>query len=258
MSQSNYTDNSINTNSSALEHRANLNNKLAQHNLEEWIFSHCAYQKGIRVLDIGCGRGKQSLHLAALLEGDVQITALDASNESLKIVEENAQQLNYKKIITKQMNFNDFDISDEEPYNLIMSAYAIYYANDLVNFICELKKKLAVGGEIFICGFGAGTNREVSTISSKYTSHNMAAHIEDFISSEQLTLLKEEFSYCELVRLHNEISFQDLQTFLDWWRNHGSYIKEIDAKVASEVQEIFKNEESFIVSKEVLGLKLSK
>lgn len=246
-----------NKDSEALVERSEINVNLAKHDLEEWTFGYCNLRPGMRVLDMGCGWGKQVFHLVDKLDGDVHVTAIDASAESLKTLESKAREKGFENVRTMQMDFDDFEVLPDVEFDLIVSSYAFYYATDMVALTAKLRENLAPGGGMFICGFGEGTNRELTEVADECGGGDDVMRIGDFMSQEQLDELSKLFVSCEVFRLSNSIAFQDAAVTMNWWRNHSSYIERIDACVEEKVAAIVDQNGSFPMSKEVMGVRLS-
>ena len=80
--------------------------------------------KPLKIADIGCGSGAQTMTLAQNLEG--MITAVDLFPDFLVKLKERAKSLNLnEKIVTLEKSMEDLPFSDEE-YDIIWSEGAIY------------------------------------------------------------------------------------------------------------------------------------
>jgi len=77
------------TDSSALQTRLGLQEKLSSFDLNAWIFSHFPYEPGQRWLDLGCGTGKQTVPLA---QAGCDVTAVDASEQMLEVARQRAAE----------------------------------------------------------------------------------------------------------------------------------------------------------------------
>lgn len=88
--------------------------------LVETIINRYKYDKGLRILDIGCGSGNIAIALAKHLP-DSEITTIDVSVEALQLAEENARR---NEVVNIKFQFSDiysngFDINNK--FNLIVS-----------------------------------------------------------------------------------------------------------------------------------------
>jgi len=243
-----------NTDAKALESRANLNSHLAMYDLEKWLSGICSLWPGMRILDIGCGRGKQSLYLARLLDDDADIVSVDISAEALEALRRDAGAL--KSIKTLQHSLDECGGIDGDPFDLILSSYAIYYASDLTKLISELRGRISGAGMMFLCGFGEASNNELAEIVNRRCGRTIMKPVADFISAEQITGLEKVFSRIDVFRLYNRIIFPSADAVMEWWRNHSSYQGGMDTAVTMDVQRVIDKEGGFSLSKNVLGVRL--
>jgi len=101
----------------------------------------------LKVADIGCGSGGQTISLAKNLNG--QITAVDLFPEFLKELDEKAQNLGLKdKIVTLEKSMDDLPF-DKEQFDLIWSEGAIYNIG-FENGLNQWRDYLKVGGYLAV------------------------------------------------------------------------------------------------------------
>jgi len=101
----------------------------------------------LKIADIGCGAGGQTISLAKNLNG--QITAVDLFPEFLKELDEKAQNLGLKdKIVTLEKSMDDLPF-DKEQFDLIWSEGAIYNIG-FENGLNQWRDYLKVGGYLAV------------------------------------------------------------------------------------------------------------
>ncbi len=66
-----------------LQKRIDIHEKYGARDIDEWMLELLKPRKGDRILDVGCGAGKQCRAFHDYLEGDAQITGGDVSDELL-------------------------------------------------------------------------------------------------------------------------------------------------------------------------------
>lgn len=213
-------------------------------------------KSGINVLDIGCGNGKQIFALHDYLKGNVTITGIDISSEAIDEINEKVVHHNYTNIFPLCTSFETINsIFPSSSFDLIISSYAIYYSKDVLHLLQSMKDLLTRNGEIFICGPGNGTNREINdiilTINARYRSKT---DFGDFFTSEEITSLSKVYSIQKTCRLHNYINFESSGEIMKWWRNHVSYIPEIDALVEKAIDDFIAEHGTFTLSKNTLAI----
>lgn len=103
--------------------------------------------QNLKVADIGCGSGGQTILLAKILNG--QITAVDLFPEFLKELDEKSQNLGLKdKIVTLEKSMDDLPFKKEE-FDLIWSEGAIYNIG-FENGLKKWKDYLKTGGYLAV------------------------------------------------------------------------------------------------------------
>lgn len=103
--------------------------------------------QNLKVADIGCGSGGQTILLAKILNG--QITAVDLFPEFLNELNEKSQNLGLKdKIVTLEKSMDDLPFKKEE-FDLIWSEGAIYNIG-FENGLKKWKDYLKTGGYLAV------------------------------------------------------------------------------------------------------------
>ena len=69
-----------------------------------------------------------------------------------------------------------------------MSSYAIYYAKDMIELLSSLSSLLNRKGQVFVCGYGQGTNQEMHEIIKMFCApnHHITEFEDDFISENEI------------------------------------------------------------------------
>ncbi|MEZ4954644.1 MAG: class I SAM-dependent methyltransferase [Saprospiraceae bacterium] len=103
--------------------------------------------QNLKVVDIGCGTGGQTITLAKSLNG--QIIAVDLFPEFLNVLNEISQKLGLtEKIVTLEKSMNDLSFKKNE-FDLIWSEGAIYHIG-FENGLKKWKDYLKVGGYLAV------------------------------------------------------------------------------------------------------------
>lgn len=232
----------VDTNAAALDVRINFNSK-AHHNLETWILSQLAANIDNigSVLDLGCGTGKQLKALSQALP-KTTFLGVDISAEALSNIPTD------ERVKTLCCSFDD-PSKIKGTFDLIISTYAIYYSYDMVETIKTYRDKLNTNGEIFVLGPAKGTNKEFIDLVNS-THPGIMIYVENFIDNKELNSLAEHFSSTSVKQLNNNIKFTSADEVIDWWRNHNSYMPEIE----NEVYQTLQKQNTFNLTKNVLGI----
>jgi ubiquinone/menaquinone biosynthesis C-methylase UbiE len=131
------------TSSNFLSNRLSTNKKFSSRDFFDWHLSHLALFEGMEVLDVGCGTGAQALPISRLIGASGRICGLDISDSSINTLKINDQIGNIEAIASDMMNLrqlssNSFSL---KLFDLVMSTYALYYADDPV-FVLDIMTEL--------------------------------------------------------------------------------------------------------------------
>jgi ubiquinone/menaquinone biosynthesis C-methylase UbiE len=131
--------------------RIDIHKKYGSRDIDEWMLHIINPQKGSKILDVGCGAGKQCFLFYKALEDEADITGGDVNQELLeKARQENARIGNRINFI--DLNFNQRFPSTDNVYDLATSCFAIYYSEDIPLTISETHRVLKEGGRLFTTG----------------------------------------------------------------------------------------------------------
>jgi ubiquinone/menaquinone biosynthesis C-methylase UbiE len=131
--------------------RINIHEKYGSANIDQWTNDLLRPRAGMDILDIGCGAGKLCFLFDDYTKGAAKITGGDFSEELLdKARAKNAER--GSKVDFQFLDFNQpFKFADGT-FNLLTSAFAIYYASDLDFTFGEAHRVLRPGGRLFVSG----------------------------------------------------------------------------------------------------------
>lgn len=181
-----------------LAKRIDIHSRFGSRDIDEWMLEILKLQPGIKILDVGCGSGKQCFSYYHHLNGQVEITGTDVS-ESLLAEARNKNQAINNAVDFRFLNFNQaFDLP-ENNYDLISACFAIYYAQDIPFTLKEMHRLLVPGGRLFMTGpmptnkkvfydiIKEATGKEIPPMpgSSRYASQIYGTMQELFAKTEQ-------------------------------------------------------------------------
>jgi ubiquinone/menaquinone biosynthesis C-methylase UbiE len=199
--------------------RIDIHNKYGGRNIDQWMLDLLQLQKGYKILDVGCGAGKQCFSYYHFLEGDCDITGGDVSAELLKQArEENPRQADGKvKFI--DLNFNQRFPFEDNQFDLASCCFAIYYAENIPFTIREMHRILKPGGRLFTTGPMPENKQlfyEIIREATQKTIPPMPGSSR--YASEILSAVKETFSTGKVHIFDNPLTFDSVEPFLDYTR----------------------------------------
>ena len=201
-----------------LQTRIDIHAKYAKRDIDQWMFELLRPAKESRILDIGCGSGKQLEAFGRYLEGKVEITGGDVNEELLGQARARNAALGANWEI-RTLDFNlRFPFLDHR-FDLVSCCFAIYYARDIPFTIGEMHRVLKPGERLFTTGpmpenkrlfyevIGEATGKSIPPMpgSSRY-------------SSEILQSIRDRFRTVEVHIFENPIVFESAEPFLNYTR----------------------------------------
>jgi len=201
-----------------LQTRIDIHQRFGSRDIDAWMLELLSPPKGIRILDVGCGAGKQLKAFHDYLGGEVELTGGDVSDELLAQARQLAQELG-GKIRVDRLDFDRRFPYEDGSFGLCSCCFAIYYASDAAFTIGEMQRVLASGGRLFTTGplkdnkrlfyevIEAATGKPIPPMpgSSRY-------------DSEILSAVRDAFDDVELHRFENPLRFEGVEPFLDYTR----------------------------------------
>jgi len=146
-------------------------NKNADHDLEAWIQSCVQLLPGQRVLDVGCGSGKQVRAFSDLVRSEGSVFGADIFGrlpELRTAAEANLAGQDNVTLVDHDASF-PFDFADGS-FDLVNSAYSIYYVEDVEQTLNEFRRLTDPGsGRVFIVGPSWDNSREFYDLHTSIT-----------------------------------------------------------------------------------------
>jgi ubiquinone/menaquinone biosynthesis C-methylase UbiE len=201
-----------------LKTRIDIHQKYGGRDIDAWMLETINPKQGIRILDVGCGSGKQCKAFHAYLEGQLEMTGVDISNELLADAEKLNESLGNPFVI-HEMDFDkEFPFSDGS-FDLLTCCFAIYYASDIPFTIGEMHRVLRPGGRLFTTG-PMPENKQLfyDVIKEAMGKPLPSMPGSSRYASEILETIKGLFSSTELHTFENPLVFDDPEPFLSYTR----------------------------------------
>ena len=141
------------TNNDSLNTRLHANQNFGSLDFHSWVFQNCAFQKGMDVLDVGCGNGKQVLEALRVLGSSGSVSALDISEASVSDLRAQVGEAPNLELVLADMRNLGALISDTfrvKRYDLAHSTYALFYGIEHINILESMRKALKPGGRLVV------------------------------------------------------------------------------------------------------------
>lgn len=131
--------------------RIGIHNKYGGKDIDKWMLGILSLNKGMKILDVSCGSGKQCFSFYKYLEGDCEITGGDVSQDMLEQAKRD-NLINNSKIKFEYLDFNNQFSFEDNSLDLISCCFAIYYAENITYTLQEMHRILKTGGKLFTSG----------------------------------------------------------------------------------------------------------
>ena len=136
----------------SLQFRLYFNKKYQSKDLHKWFERQVTIKKKFKILDVGCGTGKQSFYFNKKIKGSGKLYSFDKSIKSITQLKKKISSRN-TKIFSADMNEIekiDKKFFEFEKFDLISSVYSIYYAKKPLKLIKFLLSKLDKNGKLLL------------------------------------------------------------------------------------------------------------
>jgi ubiquinone/menaquinone biosynthesis C-methylase UbiE len=196
--------------------RIDVHEKYGARNIDQWTVEVLKPQPGMKILDVGCGAGKQCFLYSDTTQRKAEITGGDFSNELLEMARAKNTERG-EKIKFMFLDFNKrFEFSDNT-FDLVSSAFAIYYASNLDFTFGEAQRVIKPGGRLFVTG-PLPENKQMFYDIIKEATHKPIPPMpgSSRFKGEIYKTIEGKFSKTELLTFENPITFPSVEPFMDY------------------------------------------
>lgn len=224
------------TDSEYLAKRMEMNKSFQFYDFGRWSIEQIKPVEGDRVLEVGCGRGTQSIPLSEIIGRRGEITVIDLSKESVEYVLDCIGEKTKSRGIHGSMdNISALLGHEVEGYSLVYSVYALYYAINPTQVLNEMCCKLKIGGRV--CIIGPDGPHGLLEIARKF--HAIPQQVDssfEFRSKVVEPFFKNNFSKFEISFLKNPQSIKDSDQFVEFYRQTTYYVRSAEDKLQTFVK----------------------
>lgn len=203
---------------SDLQTRIDIHGKFGGRDIDAWMLDLLKIQKGSRILDVGCGSGKQCFSYYKYTNGDAEIHGGDVNQELLAQARETNAKLG-NPVHFREVNFNQPLPYDSNQFDLVSCCFAIYYAENMPFTIGEMHRVLKTGGRLFTTGPMPANKKLFYDIIKEATGKPIPPMPgSSRFDSEILTTIRNTFSKVEVHVFENPLTFDTAEPFLAYTR----------------------------------------
>lgn len=204
---------------SDLATRIDIHSKYGGRDIDAWMLDLLNLQKGMKILDVGCGAGKQCFSYHKTLNGEADITGGDVNAELLA----QARKLNEERqtgIPFIDLDFNKRFPFEDNLFDLTSCCFAIYYAEDVPFTMGEMHRVLKPGGKLFTTGPMPENKQLFYDVIREATDNRPIPPMpgSSRYKSQFLPIIEGLFSKVEVHIFENPLSFDAVEPFLAYTR----------------------------------------
>lgn len=198
--------------------RIDIHARYGARDIDKWTVELLQPGVGQRILDVGCGAGKQCFLFHDHTRGEADITGGDFSPELIARAEQERAKRG-AKIHFMPLDFNQRFPFDDNKFDLLTSAFAIYYASDLKYTFSEARRVLKPGGRLFVSG-PLPANKQMFYEIIKEASGKPIPPMpgSSRFEGEIFGTIKALFSRTDMHVFENPITFPEVAPFIDYVR----------------------------------------
>jgi ubiquinone/menaquinone biosynthesis C-methylase UbiE len=180
-----------------------------------WLWEKYSFFDNCRILELGCGNGKQWEDKADNLPIGCKVTLSDFSDGMVSLVKEK-----YEK--HRPFSFQRIDIQDipfpGETFDIVIANHMLYYVPDLDRAFSEIKRVLKTGGKFYSSTSGNGGIRPFLHEAIKHLKPGTKAFAEELSFSLQNghEILSAHFSVVERHDYEDSLSIAQTRDLIDW------------------------------------------
>jgi len=198
--------------------RIDIHSKYGSRNIDRWMLDLINLQPGNKILDVGCGSGKQCFSYYDELHGKTEITGGDVSEELLA----QAKAENVRHGSNIQFDYLDFNKTFSYPngtFDFVSCCFAIYYAENVPHTISEMHRVTKAGGRLFTTG-PMPENKKLFYEIIKEATHKPIPPMpgSSRYSTEFLSTIKSLYSHVELHIFENPLTFDSVEPYIAYTR----------------------------------------
>jgi len=199
--------------------RIDIHEKYGARDIDRWNIEVLNPKPTDRILDVGCGAGKQCFLYSDYTKGKAVITGGDFSEELLAKARSKQTERGDVNIDFQFLDFNKPFAFNDNTFDFVSSAFAIYYASDLQFTFTEAHRVIKPGGRLFVTGplpenklmfyqiIQEATNQVIPPMPG---SSRFKGDIFNTISTI--------FSKTELLTFENPLTFPEVKPFIEYVR----------------------------------------
>lgn len=249
----------LGTDPEALRRRLDAHQRFTRFEINDWILEQTTPAEGERVLDLGCGTGKQLLAVAPRVGRTGRLVGVDASLEATEAARAvlASAGLTWVETLTGRMEELPTLLPRDERFSLVLACFSLYYAESPEDVLREVRARLLPGGRAFVCGPALANNAElVAFVDAVVPRAAQTLRRDDslrFMEETAPALFARHFPEVSWSTFENPLVFPAASDLVQYWRSYHLYSPDHEEAFAAAAQAHFAREGRFVTRKVVRG-----
>jgi len=207
--------------------RIRIHETYGARNIDQWNTEVLRPTGDMKILDVGCGAGKQCFLYSDDTSRQADITGTDFSEELLAKAREKLSERGDQNVRFAFMDFNKKFEFEDNTFDLLSSAFAIYYASNLDFTFGEAHRVLRSpdpasgkpGGRLFVTGPLPENKQMFYEIIKEATNQPIPPMPgSSRFKGEIYRTIESKFAKTELLKFENPITFPEVAPFIEYVR----------------------------------------
>ncbi len=201
-----------------LRTRIDIHARYGKRDIDAWMLEMVGPRPDQRILDVGCGSGKQCFAFYDHLRGRAKIVGGDVSAELLAEARHEAQR-RQAPIEFTELDFNRRFPFPDEDFDRVTCCFAIYYARYVPATVGEMHRVLRTGGRLFTSGPMPENKKVFYEVIQEATGRPIPPMPgSSRYGSEILQAIRARFRTVQVEIFENPLVFEDAEPFLAYTR----------------------------------------
>jgi ubiquinone/menaquinone biosynthesis C-methylase UbiE len=207
--------------------RIDIHETYGARNIDLWNTEVLQPKPGYTILDVGCGAGKQCFLYSDYTKGQAHVTGGDFSEELLDKARAKLAERGDRNVRFQFLDFNKPFAFEADTFDLLSSAFAIYYASDLKFTFGEAHRVIRgpdaltgkPGGRLFVTGPLPENKQMFYDIIKEATNKPIPPMPgSSRFKGDIFKTISAIFAKTEMLTFENPLTFPEVAPFMDYVR----------------------------------------